>query len=351
MLNESAPTPENIAIVRFSALGDLVLVLPLLRNLQKNFPKTRLTLITSPLGYDMLGGVTDVEFEIFDKPQTLADYRNFYRAFRDRKFDVVLALQANLRINLLYPALHAPLKIGFDRMRAKEGQWLFCNRHINYTGPHLLDSFLAFGEKFGALPQPVEWDLPLPDKTLEWADFTLKHLPRPIIAMHPVSSKAERNWPLERHVEIVDAAVKAGKCSFVFTGSNHPLDQQCCARLEQAAGTAGINLCGRTTPKQLAAVLGKVDGLIAPDTAAVHMARAMGTPVIGLYAVVSSELSGPYGRMEYVVDRYPDAVRKLLGKDPLTVPWNTRVHHPDAMRFITTEAVLQQLDRLLQDNK
>ena len=78
-----------------------------------------------------------------------------------------------------------------------------------------------------------------------------------------------------------------------------------------------------------------------------HLARAMGTPVIGLYAVAPPELSGPYGQMEFVVNRYPDAVRKLLGKDPDRVPWNTRVHHPDAMRLITVEDVLQQLDRLV----
>jgi heptosyltransferase I len=349
MLNESAPTPENIAIVRFSALGDLVLVVPLLRNLQKNFPRSRLTLITSQLGFDMLGGMEGVEFEVFDKPRSLADYRKFYRAFRNRKFAAVLELQANLRINLLYPALNAPLKIGFDRMRAKEGQWLCCNSHIDYTGPHLLDSFLAFGTKCGASSQPVEWGLPLSDEDHAWAESVLASLPRPIIAIHPVSSKAERNWPLERYAEIVKAARETNKCSFVFTGGSHPLEQQYCDHLSQVAGTAGVNLCGRTTPKQLAAVLGKADGLIAPDTGAVHIARAMDTPVIGLYAVISSELSGPYGKMRYVVDRYPDALRKLLKKDPLTVPWNTRVHHPNAMRFITTKDVMLKLDRLLQD--
>jgi heptosyltransferase I len=349
MLNETAPAPENIAIVRFSALGDVVLALPLLRSLQKNFPHSRITWITSPLGYDMLNGVEDVKFEVFDKPQTLADYRSFYRAFRGRMFDAVLALQANLRINLLYPALRAPVKIGFDRMRAREGQWLFCNRQITYSGPHLLDSFLAFGACLGGTPQPIEWNLPVSDDDRAWAAAELEHLPHPVIAMHPVSSKSERNWPLERYAETVAAARDKWQCSFVFTGGNNPLEQQYCAHLARAAGPGGLNLCGRTTPKQLAALLGQVEGLIAPDTAAVHLARAMGTPVIGLYAVASPELSGPYRQMEFVVNRYPDAVRQLLGKDPDLVPWNTRVHHPDAMRLITAEDVLQQIDRLLHN--
>ena len=74
----------------------------------------------------------------------------------------------------------------------------------------------------------------------------------------------------------------------------------------------------------------------------------MGTPVIGLYAVASPELSGPYGRQDYVVNRYPDAVRKFLGKDPDHMAWNTRVHHSGAMQLIEVDAVLLQLERLLE---
>src|SRR5512139_2806710 len=120
----------NIAIVRFSALGDVILVVPALRSLQRSFPDAKITWITSPLAYSLLEGLEGVSFEVWEKPRSLSDYRAFYRSFRQRDFDVVLAMQANLRINLLYPALHAPSKIGFDRTRAKEGQWLFCNRSI-----------------------------------------------------------------------------------------------------------------------------------------------------------------------------------------------------------------------------
>ena len=344
MRNVPLTPPENIAIVRFSALGDVVLALPLLRGLQRTFPHAAITWITSPLGYDLLGKVEGVSFAVYDKPRAFADYRNFYRSFGNRKFDAVLALQANLRINMLYPALHAPRKIGFDRMRAREGQWLVSNQQVDYTGPHRLDSFVALGAAWGVESHPPEWNLTLSEEDRTFAATTLANLPRPILALHPVSSKAERNWPFERYAETVTSARERWGGSFVFTGGNSPLEREYCARL---AGIGGIDLSGRTTPRQLAAVLERVDGVIAPDTAAVHLARAMDTPVIGLYAVASPELSGPYGRMEYVVNRYPDAVRQFLGKDPDNVPWNTRVHHPDAMRLITVEDVLSRLDRLL----
>ena len=125
MIPTLPPTPTlNIVIVRFSALGDVLLVVPAVRNLRRSFPHATITWITSPLAYSLLQGLKGVNFEVYDKPRSLADYRAFYRAFSHRTFDVVLAMQANLRINMLYPALHAPIKIGFDRTRAREGQWL-----------------------------------------------------------------------------------------------------------------------------------------------------------------------------------------------------------------------------------
>jgi len=337
----------QIAIVRFSALGDLALVAAAARQLQRCLPAATLTWITSPLGYALLHGIEGVQFEVFDKPDSLADYRAFYRAFKHRRFDVVLAMQANLRINLLYPALHAPIKIGFDRTRAREGQWLFFNHAIPFKNEHLLDSFLAFNRLLGCIPAPVELNLPLSADDTVWAQAAVQDLPRPLIAIHPCSSKLERNWPLERMAEVIRVAAENWQCSFIFTGGTSLYERETCRQLAAVAGERGRDLCGLTTPKQLTALLGTVDALIAPDTAAVHLARAMNTPVIGLYAVAPPLLSGPYQHNEFIVNRYPEAVSRFLGKDARLVAWNTRVHHPDAMCCIEIADVLEQLSRLL----
>ena len=337
----------DIAVVRFSALGDVALVVPAVRGLRRSFPNATITWITSPLAYSLLQGLEGVNFEIYDKPRSLADYRAFYKAFNKRKFDVVLAMQANLRINLLYPALHAPTKIGFDRTRAREGQWLFCNQHIPFDYTHLTDSFLAFATQIGADISAVEWNLPVAEADHAWARGQLKHLPHPLIAIHPLTSKEERNWLYERYAAVIEDAVDNWQAGFVITGGNSVSERDFCARLAVIAPERTLNLCGQTSPKQLAALLAQSDVLIAPDTGPVHIARAMSTPAIGLYAVASPVLSGPYRAQEYVVNRYPDAVRTFLGKDPDRVPWNTRVHHPGAMALIQTEDVLTQLNRLL----
>ncbi len=341
-------TPNlNIAIVRFSALGDIVMVSAAVRALQQSLPNATITWITSPLAYSMLKGMHGINFEIIDKPKFLADYRTFYRAFRDRRFDVVLAMQANLRINLLYPALHAPRKIGFDRTRAREGQWLFCNQRIPFRDNHLVDSFLSFVETLTGNPVTAAWDLPVDDCDFQWAREQLVKLPKPWIAFHPQGSKAERNWLPDRYAEVVEKFVSRWQGSVVFTGGNSAAELALCNQLAQIAPEHTLNLSGKTTPKQLSALLSLVDVLIAPDTGSVHIARAMNTLVIGLYAVASPKLTGPYQRMEYCVDRYPQAVQKFLVKNPDQLPWNTRVHHPDAMALITIEDVMQQLEKVL----
>jgi heptosyltransferase I len=108
-----------------------------------------------------------------------------------------------------------------------------------------------------------------------------------------------------------------------------------------------LNLIGETNPKQLAAILAKAKVLVAPDTGPVHIATAVDTPVVGLYAVASPELSGPYHSQNLVVNRFPDAVRTILGKDPDEVPWKTRVKSSRAMELITVKDVISKLETVL----
>ncbi|MFH2135406.1 MAG: glycosyltransferase family 9 protein [Pseudomonadota bacterium] len=348
-MTDPAQYTSHIAIVRFSALGDVVMVAAAVQALLCALPAAKITWITSPLAHSLLEGLDGVNFIVIDKPRSLSDYRAFYRRFAQQHFDAVLAMQANFRINLLYPALRAPLKIGFDRTRARELQWLFCNRRITFQNNHLVDSFLAFVTELTGAPAQAGWALPITHDEQAWAKEKLAALPRPLIALHPVSSKAERNWLTPRYAKVIELAVKFFDCGIVITGGHAADERAICERLAQVAPARTLNLCGRTTPKQLAAVLAEADVLIAPDTAAVHLARAVDTPVVGLYAVAPARLTGPYQRISYCVDRYDEAVRAFLGKDPAHLPWNTRVHHPGAMALIEVDDVMQHLARALVD--
>ena len=96
-------------------------------------------------------------------------------------------------------------------------------------------------------------------------------------------------------------------------------------------------------------ILTEAEGLIAPDTGPVHLAGAVGTPVVGLYAVARSALTGPWLDRHYCVDRYDDAAKQFLNLGGSEPDWHQRVHHASAMALITVDEVCAQVDRLIAD--
>jgi len=111
-----------------------------------------------------------------------------------------------------------------------------------------------------------------------------------------------------------------------------------------AANGAAENLVGKTSLKQLAALIDSADLVICPDSGPAHMATAFSTPVLGLYATSNPDRTGPYASRELTANRYPDAVQKFLGKSVQQLRWGQRVRHPDAMDLITVEEVIAKLD-------
>lgn len=333
---------RRICIVRLSALGDVCLVVPLVRTLQRAFPDAQITWVIGQAAYALVEGLEGVEFIVVNKGKPLASWRRL----RQHSFDALLAVQASSRAHLLLSAIRAPVRIGFDPTRAKDFHSWFINQHIPAAEEHLLDSFLSFATVLDANEPVIEWRLPITE-----ADhaFARDHMPgEKWLAVNPMASKAERNWLPARYAAVID---HADSWKVVLTGGPGAtearfVDQVLAAVKRKHAVT---NLVGKTTPRQLAAVLARARVLIAPDTGPVHIATAMGTPVIGLYAVAPSKLSGPYTSRELVIDRFPEAVRTILHKDPAHVPWGTRVHTQKAMELIQVEDVLEKLKTITFD--
>ena len=145
----SSVHPKSICIVRLSALGDVLMLVPLIRTLQAQLPTTRLTWVISRPAYDLVEGMDNVEFIVINKPNSLFDYWQFKKQMRGRYFDVLLAAQASFRANLLYPLIHASRKIGYDSVRAKDGHGWFVHEAILPGHDHTLDGFLKFAAALG----------------------------------------------------------------------------------------------------------------------------------------------------------------------------------------------------------
>jgi heptosyltransferase I len=339
--------PWRIVIMRLSALGDATLIVPLVRTLQQRFPNAKITWVIGKAAYELLKGLSGVEFIVIKKPESLRDYFELRGLLKKHSYDVLLALQASLRTNLLYPALKASLKVGFDKKRARDGQRYFVNAHIPAAENHLLEGFLQFAEYLGATEPCLQWELPIGAAEINWAQQQLSGSQR-ILAVNPAASKLERTWFADRYASVIERAQQLWGVSVVLTGGSSREEQQLAAEIEQHLTLPVINLVGKTTLKQLAAVLAMADVMLTPDSGPAHIAVAMGTPVVGLYAVAPPALSAPYLSKEHVVDRFPQAVQHILGKDPATVPWGTRVHHRRAMALIDVDSVIQALTPLFE---
>lgn len=348
MIPNFASPPPRICLVRLSALGDVCLAVPLVRALQRANPQARITWVTSPPMLSLLEGLDGVEFIPMEKANHPFAYWRFYRQMRGRSFDVLLAAQASFRAHFLYPLINAPVKIGFGRADARDAHRWFVTHHLPDGREHLLDSFLSFARALGVTHPAVEWRLPLSKADHHFAEEQLGVADR-WIAVNPMASKPERNWLPERCAAVIDTSVSRWDYHVLLTGGPSAAERAFAAgilaRVKKPERV--LNLVGRTTPRQLAAVLAKVKVLVAPDTGPVHIATAVGTPVIGLYAVASPQLSGPYHSQHLVIDKFPDAVRGILGQDPEHVPWKTRVKSPRAMQLISVEDVIDKLQQAL----
>ena len=137
----------------------------------------------------------------------------------------------------------------------------------------------------------------------------------------------------------------------LLVGSPSDEERVIAQEIENQLTVPCLNLVGKSTLKKLTALLDSVDALLSPDTGPLHIAVAVRTPVVGLYAVASPEKTGPYFSREWTVDKYPQAVKSILGKDPNKVSWRQRVHSPHAMALITVDDVVQKLDALFRHLK
>ena len=210
--------PKSICILRLSAMGDVVLMLPVISTLQTAMPEAKLTWIISDAFYPLVEHLDNINFIVIQKPNSLGDYYKLWRQLKKYRFDVLLAMQANFRANLIYPLIKASVKIGFDTVRAKDGHRFFINKQIEAGHDHLCDGFLRFTHALGIHERVIQW--PLQSGEIERAWLT-KRLPQGrTLAINLSASKKERSWLLERYIDVIDAMTGSGVNIVLIGGSS-----------------------------------------------------------------------------------------------------------------------------------
>ena len=343
--------PASLCLIRLSAIGDISHTLPVVRTIQTAWPHTQLTWLIGKTEHALVADIPGIEFIVFDKDKGWRSYLKIKQELGGRRFDILLHMQMSLRASLLSLLVRAPIKLGFDRTRAKDMQWLFCNHHIALRErEHVLDSLFGFSDALGIAGHQLRWNIPIPQEAETFADT---HLPKEdFIAISPCSSMAYRNWHSQGYAEVAIHAAKAHGLKVVLCGGNSALERQYGAEIHARMDAAGLapaltNLISRTSLKQLLAVLARAKLLISPDSGPGHLATAVGIPVLGLYASTNPARARPYLSEGLTINRYPEALNRFTNQTVDTAPWGTRVKDPAAMRLITSQDVCKKLDNWL----
>ncbi|MBJ15619.1 MAG: ADP-heptose--LPS heptosyltransferase [Legionellaceae bacterium] len=338
---------NSLCIVRLSALGDVLMLVPLIRTLQAYNPAMHISWVISEPAYALVENLENIEFLVIKKPQSPKDYWHFYRLMHQRSYDALLATQASLRANLLYPFIRAARKIGYDTLRAKDGHAWFIQEAITPGDDHTVEGFLKFASQLGIKQSVISWNLPLDEAALSWASQWC-NTTKKILIVNPAASKPERSWLAKRYIEVIEYAQSILNMHVILTGGPGKHDRQLADEILQKVFC--VDMVGKTKLKQLLALISKADLVLCPDTGPSHMATSVGTPVIALHAVTSPYVSGPYLCREFAIDYYPAAVQKILNKTLEQNIWGTHVHGTDAMQLITVKDVIKMLDKVILNN-
>lgn len=337
-----------MCLLRLSAIGDTCHTLAVLRALQKAWPTTRFTWIIGSVEHQLLSLVPEVEFISYDKRGGIAEFLRLRHRLAGRHFDLLLHMQLALRASLLSTLVRAPVKLGFDRARARELQWLFTTNQIapeNHV--HVLDALFGFSSALGIENHQPFWNVPLPAAAMAYAQALTTPV-KPTMIISACSSHRLRNWRPERYAEVADYAVRAHGMRVILCGGPGATERAMADAIQEKAHNQLIDQVGKDTLPQFLALLGAASLLLTPDSGPAHMATMVGTPVIGLYAATNPARSGPYFSQATTVNCYPEAARMFLHKEATALPWTTKIERPGVMDLIQPAHVIAALDRLMQ---
>ncbi|HEY0800005.1 MAG TPA: glycosyltransferase family 9 protein [Steroidobacteraceae bacterium] len=342
------PPLQHVCLLRLSAIGDTCHALAALRAFQDAWPQARFTWIIGKLEAKLMTEIVpEIEFITFDKAATLQELWRLRTALRGRRFDLLLDMQLSFRASLVSRLIDAPIKLGFDRQRARELQWLFTNAKIEpAASEHVLDSFMGFSRACGIEPKAPHWDVKLPQGALDYAHKIIPDS-RPTLLISPCSSHTARNWPAERYAAVADHAASVHHMRVVLVGGRSSVEAQMGAAIAAAARQPLVNQIGKDTLPQLLGLMSQSAVLLSPDSGPAHMAGMVGLRVIGLYAATNPQRAGPYNSRQWCVDKYDEAARKYLGKPASQIPWTTKIERPGVMDLVSVKDATEILDNMV----
>ena len=299
---------DRIGLVMMSAVGDAVHALPVVNSIKRHAPASRLTWVLQPGPATLVRGHPAVdEIMEFDRSKGLAAFTDIRAKLKERPFDLVIALQVYFKAGLVTSFTQAPIKLGFDRERARDFNWLFTNRRIPAHEPqHVQDQYFEFLRELGISPEPVTWNLGPWEHERAWQREFFAQIDRPVASIVVGTSKPEKDWMPERWAEVVDALHSDFGIRAVLVGGKSERELRAASIIEQRATHKPVNALGSGL-RNLVSILDGSALVLSPDTGPLHMAVALDRPVISLIGYMNPKRVGPYRKFrDLLIDAYGD---------------------------------------------
>jgi len=335
--------PKNILIVLHGSIGDVTRALPLANLIRRGFPKARLSWAVEPLCFPLVQHHPALdEVILFDRRRWWSAAVPFLRKIRAQRFDLVLDLQRLFKSGVVSWWSGAPHRIGFNRLDAKEFNWIFNNHFIPATGDGVskLEHYLKFAGYLGLPPHPIEWNFQLTDQEQSAVETHLRDVERPYAVLFVGSRWESKQWFSSQIADCARLIYERHGLDIVLLGSK---EDQPLAR--EAIGHVKIpmtNLVSHTSVREAIGVIASARVAVGPDTGLMHIAAAVATPVVSLWGATSPRRTGPYGFEDLVVQGRASCSPCYLRRCPIG-----RI----CMQSIDLEEIADNIDRALCRNQ
>ncbi|HEU4748783.1 MAG TPA: glycosyltransferase family 9 protein [Gemmatimonadaceae bacterium] len=328
--------PGRVCIVMMSAVGDAVHVLPVINALKRANPATTITWVLQPGAAALVRGHRSVdEIVLFDRSKGWRAFVDVRKALAGREFDLVINLQVYLKAGIVTAFTRAPTKLGFDRARARDFNWLFTNRKIpSRPVQHVQNQYFEFLTALGVPPDPVVWDLGPWKEERGWQRGFISSIDRPIASIVVGTSKPEKDWIPERWAQVADQLHDAFGMQVVLVGGKSERELAAQQRVMDLTKNKPRTELGSGLRK-LVSILHASSLVLSPDTGPLHMSVALDRPVISLMGYTNPKRTGPYRLFhDLIIDAYGDP-----GEDyPISME-----NRPGRMRRIETRDVMEKV--------
>ncbi len=323
MLTGIAVSPSRILIVKPSAIGDVVHTLPVLNLVRKRYPAAHIAWMVTPTCGGILQGHPQLNEIIPFERKKLSRTWALIQTLRRGRFDLVLDLQGLFRSGLFTWLSGAAVRVGFAN--AREMAPLFYTHHVPVpdTEVHAIERYLSMAEAVGCERGPVEYVFPTDDADRRAVDAMLGD-GSPFVVMLPGTNWPTKRWPVEKFAEMAAPLKERFGLRTVLAGG--PRDGDAVAKLLPNA----LNLSGKTSLRQLVALLEKASLVIANDSGPMHIAVALGRPLVTPFGPTNPVRTGPYGR--------PDSVVRV--DLPCSPCYSETCSHQSCMRWLEIGPVL-----------